>query len=445
MLPIVLSISLLKYILRGVNIANLLCFTICFICIFAFYFMDNSWLNPGVFFNVGWGTAVFLSSFGFYDLIIPSQVVYLYVLLSIICFNFAYWMGHVISNKKNGNEKDYVTRLNTTIIIILQICLIFMMTPYAIRLYNLHLGTQLGELRNMMYSLEDNMILSGNRDFFVWYTIISSAVVSFIITTVYMIYTRQSTRVIIFLTLIQVGIFSWVSAGRIMVLRLGLFLVIGYFLFNKSAAIMISRKNKFYIVIAMGVISYVFVLFTQLRGSGESLLFWIVLYIAGPLPFMNTTLSYIAWTEQSFMYGGVFWGGLLYYPIYFSNKYFATSFVSATEKLSFLNIPVNISNGSNIITYNSLGSAVLNFYFDAGIVGIIFGFLLFGFISFYFHNKFLRKKSLINTGIMFLTMFSAVYTIWRWEPMNIWVWGAAFFLVVINRLAKSKIQKEKDI
>lgn len=425
---------------------GILCIFISILGLIYSYISEKKILYHGVIFNIIWGSSVLISMLGLYNIEIPNDKTYTNVLIGIIAFNFSIHFAKIFVKKSSEKNEDIIFRniSNFTTIkrqqfIGFQVVIIVMMIPYIKRALSLSVGTDFNLMRNAIYATENNEILTSGRDHLILFTIILSSVIASMIITTYLLYTKQSNLQIILLCLIQIIMYSWITGGRSLILRGIVFIVIGY-LFLGSSQFILTRKMKRFIYISTIFLLSLLIIGTNMRSDyyNESILFWAVVYLSGPLIYMSKTME-VSMLAMNFSYGGISFGGLLYYPIYYINKFLGTSYESVTTKLSFLDTPINIRDGSTPLMYNALGSATLNFYYDLGIIGIILGFLLLGFLSTIMYVKFKKNKDLVTFSTLLLTYYCVIFSILRWEPVTIWIWGSFFVVLIANILFRKKV------
>lgn len=424
--------------------------------IFIFIYIHNmKRITPMIIINSIWTVAIILSKIGFYNLIIPNETTYILIFIILYIFNISYVFSrafYVKRKKINWNNQQTkskeITKIKTKTFIKLQIILILIMMPFFLKVLKLGAGSNFSIIREEIYSTSGNGILTGRYDNLIWFTLVTSLVVSFMILAVYCFYTRQLTNISFLLTLIVIIIFSWVSAGRIMFVRFAIFFIIGFPIFKDSFSKKVLIKLNRRVKCILGVSIVVILVLTNLRSSyyDESIVFWIVSYLSGPIIFMNQIGELLSGYKIEFLYGKVLVGGALYYPSYYINKIFGTHFKLSIESLSFLNIPINIRLGNKSLMYNSLGSGMLNLYFDGGVFAICIGFILLSIAIALVEINIAYKLTIQNFIYYCLIIYVGFYTLFRWEPMNIWIWGSLLGSLIVGKIVSLKGERnEKGI
>jgi oligosaccharide repeat unit polymerase len=315
------------------------------------------------------------------------------------------------------------------------------MIPYLGRVLALNYGNDMNLTRNAIYSSENNLILISGRDYLILFTIIFSFVIASLLITTYMFYSNQINVLIVILCILEVLLYSWITGGRSLLVREIVFMIFGYFLLGKSQLkyMYLSPRVKRVTLIMLIFIVITLLIQTNLRSGyyNEGVLFWGVVYLSGPIIFLSEMTS-ISSIDFDYQYGSILIGGLLHFPIYYTNKFFGTNIITAAEKLSFLNVPINIRDGPITLMYNSLGSAIMNLYYDSGVIGIIIGFILLAVISNIVFLKIKKNKGMLMFCTALLLYYCIVFSISRWEPFTIWPWSTIFVIFVLNYLLKMK-------
>lgn len=417
------------------------------IMIFTYYY-DKRICNLITPFCGLWALITFLSSLGLYGMLDVNDIAYIIILVSVLSFVVGYYMlkdKHIIFSTKN--KQSYETRIRTFKLAYNHIFAIQVFsTLFLLNLFS----------RALVYLLQDNgwntvrdMYQGYNGDSLFFTSIekmINDVLVSpFMFVTIciltVMIFEKEikKHKLVFFLGWIDLLLYMLMSAGRLFVVTIILFIILGMSIY--SIQIKFSKKKKRKITILIIVCIIITLTLTSLRKS--SIEEWdtihqIYSYFAITPSILGNWVDYINFNGIN-TYGMGFLNGIFsVFNIFYGRlgieiplKTLTEAIIQATETF----IPVFANKN-----YNAFVSAFFYFYLDFRWIGVILGGLFIGIVSAQSYLCIKKNRNVYNVMIFLLWSFCLFKTMTRWEPLSpVCILSFIYLRVFVKSVRISKI------
>lgn len=419
---------------------------ICLLFTFVSLIVDKKIYSPIVLFNAWWGLTIFISGFGFFGIYIPSNATYLIMLVAIISFNFPYLCSLFISQKYKKNvtnrseeieKSNYVENNFVKVLLFLQfVCILWLAKRSLTVLKMLLSGFEYGNIRYVYY-YEDS-IMSG-YDHLIANLIVTPIIYFNMIYVSLKFVEGKHNKLLLVLTILSVGLFSFSSASRGIVLEMGLVFIFSYFLQGKKVKINISNKFKIISIFIIVVSSLVYI--TIFRSSSDNntlkdIIETVVLYFSASYIYFEKLCSY-ALNDNVLLFGATFFGGiidilLLAFNFIGLDVKTVSSYIGNHNQLFLM-----VGNGH---TYNAFPTMVYTFLYDFNYLGVIIGPTIFGLLTIISYKKMLITNKLAYKGIYIVIALMIYESPMKWEGTSANPWLVIIMFLIYDYFFAHKIR-----
>jgi oligosaccharide repeat unit polymerase len=364
------------------------------------------------------------------------------LLLMILFLNIGYGFGGIRFKRsyhitKKGENKLSIWKLNESAFHLLLGISLIICAYYALRTISSY-GFDLALSRKASaVSGNDEQKFKSVFDTVLFYGVASPIVNLSLVVFAYQLMTSKVTKKSIFLIIANIALFTVTSAGRMIVVRLIIYvatiLICLKHLYKRKSNNQISfsfRKFVFVFLIAIIVLN----ILTVARNSKDvSFVNQTVEYIQGSIIHMDYHIKAETFSEQNSFLGRIAIGGFFYYPIKFLNLIFGTQIKTSNEVMEYLQAYIKINLG-NLQYYNALTPAAYYYYVDSGYFGVLFFSFIHGIIlrKAEFPNK--NQYSFLNFAILCYALYAALFT-----PLGGILWNIAMPITIIYTIILSKV------
>ena len=418
-----------------------LIFLICIIFIVFSLLVDKRIYSPIVLFNFWWGITIFISGFGFFGIYVPSVNTYLIMLVAIISFNFSFIF---ILNRKESKKSFVPRKVNNeyyniktvfNCIIGMQLLVIAELIRRSINVLKLLASGMDYERIRYEYFYSDT-IMSGYEHLIGNYLVTPIIYFSIILISLFF-FEKQYNKLLMFTTIVCVGLFVFSSGERGIVLSFGLFMILAYFIQGRKIKINILKKAMLLILLAIFV--YFLVYITIVRGTladFHNVLCTVTLYFSAPYIFYEQLSSY-ALQDNVLLFGGAFFGGILDTFI-LGLRYIGLDISTMSSYISRHN-QMSLAVGNNL-SYNAFPTMVYTFLYDFNYVGVILGPLLFGIIVTISYKKMIMTNRLAYKGIYFMIALMIYESVMKWVGTSEYPWIVIAMFLIFDHFTKKRIR-----
>jgi oligosaccharide repeat unit polymerase len=288
---------------------------VCIVLIVFSFQVDRRIYSPMVLFNFWWGITVLISGLGLFGMFIPSTSTYAIILFSILSFNypcFIFLMGkNRFKTKPEPNANvDFGIRQALKFLIFMQIVGIIILARRSITVFNLLLsGLNYSAIRYEYY-YSDNIMSGYDHLINAWF--ISPVVTFSIILFSILLVEKKHNKLLLITTLLYVGLFSFSSGGRSLIVIFGLAFFIVYLMHRNEIKFVLTQKLKYSIFIFLMVSLLIYITFSRTTGvaSMYDILKTTVVYFTGAYIYFEK-ISLYPLQDGNLLYGGAFLGGII--------------------------------------------------------------------------------------------------------------------------------------
>jgi oligosaccharide repeat unit polymerase len=170
--------------------------------------------------------------------------------------------------------------------------------------------------------------------------------------------------------------------------------------------------------------------------NGYSILFnQAVIYFVGPFRAFDALLSNGVINQFGLFWGRLTFGGIDHLIGYAFNLIHINYPVSNYIIGPYTQTPITIGAGH---TFNAFYTALMNYYLDFGIVGILIFPLLYGMFNSFVCNLFLKHSSATTFMLLVLTLYDSIATSFRWSYQLPETWIVLIVLAIVHGVSRSK-------
>lgn len=395
-------------------------------------------------FTIVWCVCASLASLGVAKLYPPSFETHLATIISIIVLNVAYLFTYS-RTKRQQKPVELTTgitgQFNMKLVLTLNIlawlyCLSLL--PRAISMITRY---SFSDFRAFAFSASTDYASTAQL------TIVQNIVqpiftVTALAAIVSIVCSKQSTRSLIILVIINSILLTLITAGRSSITEILYFSFFALLVSNHKLLGIVKLTFKRYRKMSVFVIAAILaaLILTNLRsGTGSSAINQLLLYHCGPFSFLSELIKRAPW-EGALLYGKAMFGFIvsIFYMAatlifgfeYGGGEYFVTQITSIRQV---------IGDG---VSFNALGTMIFPFLMDFGWIGVLIGPAFCGFVIASIERWFYRSRTLVSLCIYIYILqntFSLVKNYYFFAP------SAGFTVILIYYIINNKKRKKKQL
>lgn len=391
----------------------------------------KSFRNHYVIFNIWWVFLLLWITFISTGLNPLSSYIQLIVFLGLISFNFSLFT----TRYKIPNIKVEVSNLliNMKFFIGLQILVLYFLIPYFIKSLFIIQTNTLAHVKAGLTETFSEAPLEVLKIY--WFC--EPMVIASIIISCFFYFFKKGQNLSLFLTVVNVILFSVAFGGRIQMFRMSFIIILFIFLSPLIAVArkFVKRKTKRILILILGLFVLMTV-FTEQRSwdSQVNYLKTFDIYFVGSLSLLDFYLENSGEfnIEKNHLFGRA------------SLASFIDPFILAGSQLGLLDLSTQ-DMGGNIINsviskshkigvnheLNAFSTMYYPFIRDFGIYGIVIFPFLFGCILNWLLKHLFLTQNILYFIAYIMLCFIMVFGSIRWELVNFWPFGALFFSFLI--------------
>lgn len=421
---------------------SLLIFVVCMFFIVLSLLIDKKKYNPIILFNFWWGITILISGFGFFGIYVPTINTYIIMLVGIISFNFACIARLTIGIKKwnISNQNDNITYYSLKeviyfIIVVQLLVIVELLRRSLIVMQLLTSGMDYERIRYIYFATDE--IISGYNQILSSYLVTPVITFSLILVSLLLI-EKKINKTFMFTTTICVGLFSFSSGGRGIILTFGLTMFLAFLIQDKQIKIKFSKK--IWLTIFFAIIIYSLSYITIARGTSANftdVLRTVTLYFTAPYIFFEQ-LSPYALQNTRLLYGGAFFGGIVDTVILVCRFLGGLDFNTMSSYIGKYNQMYLYVGGS--LNYNAFPTMIYTFLYDFNYLGVILGPLLFGVIAMWAFKKMVTANRIAFKGIYIMIALMIYESVMKWTGTSAVPWIVIALFLILDKLARARIR-----
>lgn len=384
--------------------------------------------NPCNLMNIIWCICSTFSTFGWFDLYIPSEKTFKLILIYLLVFSMICSFCHLILNMRihNSSRSSFPNvDINCTLLYRTYFIMCILIIPILIKGLPLAIGSGLKSLHNSFLLGASGYM--GFVGFYCYAYIIRPFISAFSVVAAYSVgIESKESKKMIFLSLVGGLIHYIVAGGRKEIFNLIIFITIVMMIRGKRSIPIWLKKKKLYIdtasvvwkVMIIGIfIIAALAIMTMYRlhfGLGVLGTFW--MYFVGPMDYLDVIINNpgkFGLSGDSFLYGKATWGFFTgpietFLRIFLRQDYQGADYLMGmyTEKYYMISPKARI---------NATTTIIYPFLKDYGDIGIIVGTLQFAVIIslIYFIGKNGKSKNMWMCILIYM-FFTILFSVWRY-------------------------------
>lgn len=418
--------------------------SICLLFTMIAWFLEKKVYSPFILFNLWWGVTIFISSFGFFGILIPNDITYSTMLLAVLFFNFPmifYFRKKHTENKGVESQKLHLIENDIgfrRLLLLIHIIVLSILITRSIKALQLMFsGVSYNVIRYNYFRQET--IMSGYDHIINNLFVVPILTFSIIFISI-QIFHRKINITLTISTLLCISLYVFSSGGRSIILLLVIATVSSYMLNKRNSMhINIGKKILLQLLLCVATFSLIYVSLERLDTGGDlsDVFNTVVRYFTAPYIYFENMLGY-AKNDNVSLFGGAFFGGIIDVLI-FMFRFLGFEIYPMSSYISEHNQTYIVISGDGAI-YNAFPTMLYTFYYDGGYLGIIIGSFLFGLLSFITFQKFNKSHSLATMGI-YITVILMIYESpmrWMGSFSSPWI---VILLFIIYNLTTKKVKR----
>lgn len=396
-----------------------------FLIVYIIFFILNSYVYkkkinlPNVIITL-WVLSSVLSMFGFYDMFVPGNTTYTYILFFIISLELFSILFYKVLFKKiykpREPKKDYESeKINFKILNIILFVLIIIMIIFVFPSLKLLIsGGSFSDIRDAYLNCEN---FSNKLQMFISLVLFPLGDAIGIYAIIQYVQKKKISYTLVLYLIFMAEVILY-TGGRGKLVYIVIIMICALMDKYKNNVIRIIKENKA-VMIAMGIIAIVVTIITLQRNlQGKGLIYNIYCYFAGNINLLGVYLNdpeRFLLTTDNLLYGQILISGFSY-PIIFLLEILgldikAGLYIAYEVTQSFIPISPNT-------TINNSVTAIYFALRDFGILGV---FIYAAVIAFFFAYIYKRKEendNLLNKAIYFLFIRCSIFLIFDFNFAN---------------------------
>lgn len=398
----------------------------------------GSLINPVSYFNIWWGSFLFISSINLVGIRTPRIETYWMFLLALS----AYSIGSITLLENHNTKKmmspgcfkhyDYLSENKILkIFLYLQIITFIILLFFFKKSLNMLTSLDPGTYRYLVYT--DEGVFQGHKILLNYYLRPAVFITTFI-TLAGVFYGIIKKRFFI-LAVVNIFLYSMVILGRSAIILIVFCSIIGFLYMYDTNLIKLKKR---YLVILIIPIIFVITLsifrksYASAKSATDILYDYFIWYLTAPFTAFDFFLhNFKTSVDYDFSICRSFFGGIEEFLEPFIRKVYPN--FNQINNSSHEMIGQFRDLGGIATHHNSHYTMLFTFYRDAGLYGILIYSYIFGVSSTVAYNSFRKNPSVFNIIILILLTYLSIMSTTRWEFMYSWTWLIILCSFILTR------------
>ena len=397
-------------------------------------------ITPITFFVALWCIVGAFSNSGIMGYYFPSTLVNVCIISGILIVLILWIVGirrpKELINSIREEIKDF--DFNITVLLMIEIVLVLMLLPSFRRSINILRNYNFIILRSAgLYGIADEGGYSDQlMSIFVrpGFTLISLMTVLSFFNPI----EKKKKRLLIGLTVFNLIIYTLTTAGRILVVNTGIYVVIAAMIYSKGRIVSFFRERKKVLVPLLVLIATVLYL-QNLRSPDSSVLKTIYVYYCSGPSFLTKLLEVNSGKfdiNHDFMFGAATFGFITniisYALIYITGKPQGSLYMLGSV-LTNNNLRVGEFN-----SVNAMCTCYYDFLLDWGYGGIVLGPIVVGMIFYFAYKQAARRHTWGSMCILIYMMNVMIRTVFKWELVSTEFSFVCIYIWILSHITVGK-------
>lgn len=373
--------------------------------------------NPIYLFNIWWLLTVLMSTFGYKNIITPTDRIYIIFIIGSISFNIIALIAYIFLQKKTTKVfieiNESISYKSYQIFKICQIILFIYFSVKAIMLLKMLMsGYDYSTIRAYYFS---DQYLSSTLEYLILKNIINPLMIATQIIFSINIFIPKFKTPTILLIVANILLRAFVSGGRMSLVELSITILVCFLIFKKMN-MSSNYKKKVFSLLSVAIIGSVII--SKGRGGSGSFINQVVekiiVYFSGSFTYLDILIENNSIPFGS-LYGRATFGGILDLFISLFRYIGITSIDTASYIIGSV-IAKFVYIG--YYSYNALPTMYYFFLVDLGYTGVILGAMLLGVLSMFFYLKYKYSFSLKYLAVYLLFVVFIIGSTMTWMPFS---------------------------
>jgi len=359
--------------------------------------------------NIPWIVFSTISTLGLYDLFIPSNQTLFIISFFLYSLNILYFFYS--QNRKILVKINLSIQPRIRLIVFINLIFYIYMLSFFPKIYKIIIESGFANLRS--FAFDSSLDLGTTVQLLIFQNIVAPVFLASIIISLSLLPFKRF-RGLIFLSILDVALYTLFFAGRYFIIQLGFFFIFSIFLYN--------LRNFRSLKISLPLLFFAFIIFifsiiiTELRSPNSDFIQTLIIYFSGPFIFLDLVLKNNPFKES------LFWGTASFGFIV--NILFSIFTLITGLKYNGSNHIITQFTGSPLFIsptvgyFNSMTTILFPLIADFGILGPLIGSILlviliikfekfynnlysYFSISFYLYFLFILFNSILNSSFLF--------------------------------------------
>ncbi len=387
-----------------------------------------------------WGLCSILSSYGFYEMYIPSNKVYVYILVFLTVFQvFSAFFYKIKYNVKLKKYEDI--DIKWRILNIFMICLIFIMSISTIKGIQILVST--GSFSAVREAYLNDEIFNNKLEMLLTIAIIPLGLaIGFFSITDYVETKKIKSTLLLFLIFMIELVISTAARFHIVTV-LCIFIIALLEKYNKKIIRIIKYNKK--IILIVSIIFFILIFITLQRNlSNGGFLYNIYAYFVGSIHLLGVYIrnadTYLL-NSQNILYGQVILSGF-YYPITFILRNIGIDVTAGVYQIKEITQSyIEIANDGTRI--NNSVTCIYSALRDFGEFGLVIYPVILAFFGMLFYKKMKRKNNVYYKTLFYYFLYNLIFLIMEFTfalPSTIFTF---VYMVILFKICNKEKEDEK--
>lgn len=405
-------------------------------------YMYNKRINVNNVIITIWTITSILSMFGFYDMYVPNEKTYIYILLFMVTFELcSLFFLKTIKIKEQSDDMSKTLNYNIiNIVLIILICVMAYFTLQGIEI--LIEGGSFSEVRDAYLNHEN---FSNKLKMFISLVILPIGHAIGVYTIIEYVNKKKITATLILFLIFLCELIIY-TGGRAAIVHVAVLLVVALMDKYNNNIIKIIKENKLIILtlIIIGIIIGIITLQRNLRGKG--IIYNMYCYFVGSIHLLGVYVDNpekFLLTNDYLLYGQVLISGFSY-PILFVLQLVGINIKAGLYILyettqRFIQISPNTTINNNVtMIYYALR--------DFGVFGIFIYTSIINFVFTYLYKKRKKNESILYKALYYYFIRCVIFLLFDFQFANTGVIFTFFYLILIYKLCTNRnTQKNSEL
>jgi oligosaccharide repeat unit polymerase len=401
--------------------------------------MYGSIYKVNMLFNIVWCIFGGLSTLELFGLYKPNNIIHLYVIVSIVVFNFVYIIfSKIVKNKWGFNKSigNIVGKPNYKIIYIVNTIALFYSVSFIPKAWMIMNNYGYDVLRT--YAFKASEIYASTIELTIFQNIVNPIFIATSIVCAVSVALKKSTKTLIILAIIDIAVYTFLFAGRLSLVKFIAFFLFSFCLVYKKSLFKFLIRNKKYIV--LGFLAFVFFSYLTIQRSTSSVFEQAVIYLSAPFIMLSNLNDMAPW-ENNLLLGKATFGFIIgpfekISAILLNTEYSSASYVIT----SITSIRQTVGDG---ISFNALTTMLFPFMMDFGKLGIVIGTAIFAVLVTMVEFKYKTTYSLFWLSLYIYILYNVPVTVMNYFLLNSSEGFILLFLLIFTKKVTFK-KKQKN-